>query len=605
MMTPLPRPADEVRTDDDRDVQVDHDDGAWHPRPAAPGGFGAWLEVVVAANPFYLISACLVLYGLHGTFQDPGMALDRWLLFGMLQGYTLLIATAAVVLVRFGRVWDDARSVILIIVLLLLATSVSLDEMVAEHLESGASFVIVGLGLAMLFSEVVMRASRIRLPILYRLPYHLILTVFYLYPILLGTLLADAVETLRFERLAWAHALYPVAAGAAFCALIPAIRRGPGYVAKNGTPWAWPQFPWSLYVIAGAGVVFRVWLGPISYWSAPVGTNPFGPWLLAPLVLVAAVLLLEIAREGRRVKLERLALLLPPSALVLAFPGAPESLAPEASFLPHLLAVGAAPALVVTLLAAAFYLFALVRGARGAEIGLIAALALLAVVGGSTVDLRSLVAPRAAPVALIGVFQAAMLVRDRRSWRALASAAALILALTIGLRGTWLTAGHGTIPVHALVGATLALGLLFRDALARRLEDAGTIGLGALFAAGVIAGRKILPDLPAPLFPIHAAALLVAVGALWWVRRNPIALWVTLADLVIWSGRGTLEAYRFLDRPDRPRGASFVFWGLVFFAVAALVSFIKSGKHRGMVAAIGRLIEPPAPRGREASETGA
>ena len=80
-------------------------------------------------NPFYLLSACLVLYGLQTAFQDGGSVPENaWLLVSTLSGYTLLLAITAYAAVRFGRVWEDARSLALLVIFMFVAISVSLDQ---------------------------------------------------------------------------------------------------------------------------------------------------------------------------------------------------------------------------------------------------------------------------------------------------------------------------------------------------------------------------------------------------------------------------------------------------------------------------------------------
>ena len=87
-------------------------------------------------NPFYLISTCLVLYGLQAAFHPkPGELIDPWMLLAALSGYTLLSAITAFLIVRFGKVWEDARSLLLILLFLFLALSVSFDEIVNTHAE--------------------------------------------------------------------------------------------------------------------------------------------------------------------------------------------------------------------------------------------------------------------------------------------------------------------------------------------------------------------------------------------------------------------------------------------------------------------------------------
>jgi len=74
-------------------------------------------------NPFYVLSAGLFLVGLRVSFGTQALE-EVWALMGGLAGYALLLAATACLLIRFGRVWDDARTVLLLVVLLILATSV-------------------------------------------------------------------------------------------------------------------------------------------------------------------------------------------------------------------------------------------------------------------------------------------------------------------------------------------------------------------------------------------------------------------------------------------------------------------------------------------------
>ena len=50
------------------------------------------------------------------------------MMMGVLAGYTLVLATIGVVIVRFGKVWDDARSILLLLLLLFLAVFLGCHE---------------------------------------------------------------------------------------------------------------------------------------------------------------------------------------------------------------------------------------------------------------------------------------------------------------------------------------------------------------------------------------------------------------------------------------------------------------------------------------------
>ena len=101
--------------------------------------------------------------------------MQTWSLMSGLAGYTLLLAITACLLVRFGNVWDDVRTVLLLVVLMFLATSVTFDDVLVNHPERGAVCCLGGLLFAVVVSEGLLRGTRLQLPAGFRLPYYLIL----------------------------------------------------------------------------------------------------------------------------------------------------------------------------------------------------------------------------------------------------------------------------------------------------------------------------------------------------------------------------------------------------------------------------------------------
>src|SRR6202011_1601383 len=92
--------------------------------PPLAGTRGA-IRWICTNNPFYVLSAGLFLAGLWLSFgnQHPDETIEpevTWALMSWLAGYTVLLAGTAYLLVRFARVWDDARTVLLLVVLMFL-----------------------------------------------------------------------------------------------------------------------------------------------------------------------------------------------------------------------------------------------------------------------------------------------------------------------------------------------------------------------------------------------------------------------------------------------------------------------------------------------------
>src|SRR3954471_21734644 len=149
------------------------DDRATPATPSLSRGTRGLVRWVCTNNPFYVLSALLVLVGLWTSFGAQVRDEQAWaLMFGM-SGYTLLLAVPACLLVRFGGVWEDVRTVLLLVVLMFLATSVTFDETLARSPELGIKCYGAGLFFAVLLSAGMLRAMRLILPGWFNAAYYL------------------------------------------------------------------------------------------------------------------------------------------------------------------------------------------------------------------------------------------------------------------------------------------------------------------------------------------------------------------------------------------------------------------------------------------------
>jgi len=366
------------------------------------------------SNPFYIISAGLFLFGLYESFGARNREVDTWALMGGLAGYTLLLAGAALLLVRFARVWNDVRTVLLLVVLMFLATSVTFDELLVFEPERGTLFNVGGLGFAIFVSEGLLRGIRLRLPMLFRLPYHLTLCLFFLYPVALVRLLKDPYG----EAMMWGLWGFSATAGVVFLTLLPAIRRGTEYVRDNGSPWPWPFYPWSLFVFLAVAVCGRTFL---LCWSLhqplSMGELVFGPHFLVPFGFALVVIVLELGIvQGHRVT-RWVALVAPVGLVVLAGVGHRADAA-SVEFLGHFAnRLGGSPLFVALVAATGFYLYAWVRRVPLALEGLTVAVGALAIIGPETLTVASVSGVRAGPlVAALGI-QVLLALWRRDGWR--------------------------------------------------------------------------------------------------------------------------------------------------------------------------------------------
>ena len=306
-----------------------------------------WLiRLLYTHNPFYLISACLFVYGLKLLFRAGNSAvlfqqgtveyMSPTGLMGSLVAVTLLMAVTAVLIVRLGRVWEDARSLVLIVLLMLLAISVSLDELLsmASEQEKGlleiGGMVLSGAAIAVGMVEILIRGLQVRLSWLWRGPLYLLLTLFFGWPLLLLPEIMPF-DTAQVQSLI---AVFPTVAALISLLLLPGIRQGSSSVRENGTPWTWPWLPWTPFVFLAVAVCFRSYSLTISF-DAPDGNvsfwdTIFGLYLLVPLALAVIVLLIEIGIVEKRPQLCSTVLNCSPVLMLMAWPwGVPWSRLPS------------------------------------------------------------------------------------------------------------------------------------------------------------------------------------------------------------------------------------------------------------------------------------
>jgi hypothetical protein len=101
-------------------------------RPAGSRGRG--LALLYTHNPFYLLSTAFVLHGSARWMQAASQVggYDSWLLIGLVAGYVLMMAATAAVIVRAGMVWEDARSILLLVPALFFELSLTFDDPLVE-----------------------------------------------------------------------------------------------------------------------------------------------------------------------------------------------------------------------------------------------------------------------------------------------------------------------------------------------------------------------------------------------------------------------------------------------------------------------------------------
>jgi hypothetical protein len=567
------------------DVRLPHAPAPAHRRR----GLLPW---VCTNNPFYVLSAGLFLAGLWLSFGSHVDETDTWALMSGLAGYTLLLAATALLLVRYAHVWDDVRTVLLLVVLMFLATSVTFDDVLVLDPGRGFACYLGGLLFAVAVTEGLLRGIRLALPALFRAPYYLVLVLFFLYPLALRPFVGDP----RGEELTWGLFGFSTAAGLAFLTLLPAIRRGPDYVRDNGSPWRWPLYPWVLFGVLAFAVPGRAYLLCRSLHlleSGGLHQLMFGPYFLVPFGLALAVLLLEIGLVGGHRGVLRTTLLAPAALVVLTLVGHRSDRVYQAFLQTFSDRLGGDPLSVTLWAAAAFYVYAAVRRVPHAFGAFTAALAAVAFVGPQTMTTRQLAGLSPVPLLAAGALQLAMGIRRRDSWQCLIGSGVFVAALLAVPAGPALALPRAALALHLALLALLCIGAAFDDALARRLRVAGA-ALGLLASLAVtFGGLDSPPGVPAWLvaaYPLSIAAILMGYGLVLRHRTSQAASGLIVA---VWMVAVGWRGYCWLRQLIA--GLDHLVLSLALFAVAVLISLGKSGVLARWVAIWRGALPPPGP----------
>ena len=477
-------------------------------------------------NPFYAISAVLMLFGVRSAYGDLQIGeINCWLMMGTLAAYTSLLAGIGVLIVRWGKVWEDARSILVLLLLLFLAVSISADDLFVtmESATGGVMLLVCGYLFSACVTESVLWFARIRLGLAYRVPYHLLLVLFYVAPWWCSPELhpRDKID------LEWAIAAFPVVASFLIVGLVPAVRRGPRYADQNGTPWKWPWFPWTAFGVLIAAVGLRTFAlcmtfgpsGPIwVYLKGGARVIAFdtmwSPYFLILPAFAVAVLVFEAGIVTGNRKLVRRVLMLAPLLLVLALPFNGGTV--SRGFLRTVTDTLGSPLWLTVWLLLGFYAIAWFRKVQGGGIGLMVTTALLSVVGRETIGPGTVTEPSPWPLLAVGAALLARGIQLRSSIVCTSSFGVLTLVTWQVLPDSMLSEYRMTICYHLLWVLIVIGGLAFSDRFASTLRLVGA--LQAPLAALVVMVSPVASEVPATwriIYVVVLAAGCLAIAKIW------------------------------------------------------------------------------------------
>lgn len=547
-------------------------------------------------NPFYVVSAGFLLYGVKLIFR-PGEVdyIDPWHLLMALSCVTLAMASAAFGIVRLGKVWEDARSIILVLLLMFLAISVSFDEILNVHSWQAFRLLLAGFFFSVTVSEVLLLGLRIRLHWLYRVPYYLSLMLFFGYPVWASPEFCEKLNIV----VQWRVALFPTIAAAITLLLIPAIRRGRAVCENNGTPWKWPLFPWCLFVFLALAVCFRSWSLSISFDTGLIRTSvramdsAFGVYLLVPFFLAVCFVLLEIAFVENSRKLKQFALWAAPVIVLISIP----RLWPMSDhgsyqrFLAVFISEVGSPVFLSILGLTGFYAIAWLRGLRAAENGFVAMCVAAVFVDPRSTDF-STESLQSWPLLVLGASMLTYGLAGKNSWYSFLGGSSLAIAFGLNLPGTVLEHWQATTTFHLILFVVLICGGLFHDRFAKKLRILGAVILPLVFFSSLNTVTRY--PLAFELMLVYGAAITAVAFGCWLLMKERLYLFAGLLNCFAGVGYGGWSLYRWLQSVFSPEGVRAIVLGLGCFGVALLISAMKGGLFiRLMKPARVDSLEPP------------
>ena len=521
-----------------------------------------------AVNPFYLLSALCVVAGLRSLFPTIESANYAWILVASVASYISLLAVTVIVIVRFGGVWDDARSILLLIVFLLASLSLGFDELLLSSFGEALAPLAAAAGFVVVVCEGLLMALRLRFPWRYRLPFYSLLAVTYATPVVLAQV-AQSGEAASVEYGVLASS---VAVAVALLTALPSVRGAAISLGDRGSPWRWPWYPWAALVVVSVAAMARILIVRYAFGARDLGLLP----LVLPL-LAWSVLLTEVGFRGRSLG-QRAAgvcgVLLPlvtVSLVLIELAGGVHVQAPSWS----IASVGIAAPFLSLLATSAVLLHALWRRSSGAEHALVAVISVTAFVGLETRGMDSLVLHGWWLTALGAV----VLVRALRfsdSLRHFAGASLLLLGISIECRDAGFLVYSAIIPTHAGLAITITLGWLFQDPLGRCLRRLSVLGIVFLALSAVLQSWIPAEDrIPIWLALLDSANLAVVAYMMSCLTLKRSYFWLGTALAVLTLSNALAH---WLDRgKSLSSGEIALAAGLGFFIAGVLTSAHKAG----------------------------
>ena len=537
-------------------------------------------SLIYNSNPFYLISACVALFGFQHAQNSFGLADDPRILAILFASYSTLMAVTAFLIVRLGRVWDDARSIMMVLLLMAFALANSFDHLCIGQLETAAMMLGGGFLFSVLISESLMWSLKMKMPWVYRGPLYIVLGIVFGYPLLFGIRdrwFADLdVRSLLV--------LFPIVASIGILTLIPAARLGRRSIGDTGTPWKWPLYPWSLFALLAIGICGKAYLLCMAFDPTLGRSTIFAPYFLAPVFLSMIVLWFEYCAKNDRKEIG-LPMFCGGLVLLACFPWHVSSNA--VNYQLSLTQDFASPFWLVTMALVLLSAIAWLRGLDKSGVGLTMML-LLSVSTHPNVTGISGYHFSVWPLFALALFQ---LIRSKPQVWSRCVCAAMTWALIgtlVQVRQSQFHEFTGLVSVHAVLAILLIVGVLFNDRFAKQIRVLAVLGILLTVLASAVAGSAAL----APVMLCSAeCAVLGVIGLISWIStRDRMFAYTTIACFVL--GAFPTALLLLIEQSGQAKDSTMtmaILAAVVCFVLGVAISSLKAGLSKIVIAELNRI----------------
>ena len=536
-----------------------------------------WTLRFATNNPFYLISAACFIHSLSYAVGGAAGGLQAGPRTALICGYLALTVATSLVLVCRWRLWDDARSLLLIVLLLFVELGVGIDVVLVRSLTRG---IVAALGVLLtvcVVSELLFRGLRLPFPAIYRVPYYILWGLIACYPVICAVVQDAGTE----RAVRWTIAAFLPICSLVLLTLLPAARQGMRGLRTDATPWPWPYYPWSAFVFVLFALIVRQHGLCVSFDSVDSVhrdeayglVSIFGLWMLAPLLFAVALLIQARATASKWKTGDLWAGFLPFFAIVLAFPGSGGT-SIYREFVADLIETLGSPAWLAAVGCVIFQAFAWKRSNYYGPV-----LQALSLLSASLIDRDSLtwdIAAEPSPLwmSALTLFSAVIGVRRKSPlWLTQSGLAGLVTMLSLDW-WNWYDPASVRVVAHLAILFTLFLRLSLAGRADRQLEAAACLGIATLSIDAVTADFTLLQTLTCLMY-----LATIACGSGLFTRDVPLLI-VAAIDAAYVLSRGSYSGYQHLDRELEWRGLHWLTAALLAFLIGVGVSLYRSGIDR-------------------------